>query len=108
MSKPKPRKKFRLKATIYDKKGRVLTVGENSYDKTHPLQVQMAKKYGRPGQIFLHAEMAALVRLKRHHTAHKIYIERYSEHGEPLIAKPCPVCEGALREAGIEIIEYTN
>lgn len=24
-------------ATVYDKRGRVLTTGENSYDKTHPL-----------------------------------------------------------------------
>jgi tRNA(Arg) A34 adenosine deaminase TadA len=103
----KPRKKYRLKATIYDKKGKVLSVGENSYYKTHPFHVRMAHKYGRDGQIFLHAETAALVKLKRHHCPHRIYIERYSENGEPLLAKPCPVCEGALKEAGIKIIEHT-
>jgi len=101
------RKKYKLKATIYDKKGRVLAVGENSYYKTHPFHVRMAEKYGRPGQIYLHAETAALVKLRKHHCPHRIVVERYSKHGEPLVAEPCPVCKGALDEVGIEVIEYT-
>lgn len=100
-------KKYDLKATIYDKRGRVLSVGENSYWKTHPLQVKMAKQHGREDQIFLHAEIAALVKLKDWSRAHKIKVERYGKNGKPLIAKPCPICQAALDRAGISIIEHT-
>lgn len=103
----KPRRQFKLKATIYNKKGHVISTGENSYSKTHPLQGKIAKEAGRPDAIFLHAEIAALVKLKDWNKAHKIFIERYSEDGKPLPAKPCEVCTIALQKAGIEIVEHT-
>lgn len=101
------RKKYSLTATIYNKKGRVISTGENSYWKTHPLQVEMAEKHGRKDQIFLHAEIAALVRLKDWSKAYKIKVERYGKDGRPLIAKPCPLCQAALEKAGIQVIEHT-
>ena len=103
----KSRKKYKLKATIYDKRGRVLSSGENSYEKTHPLQVKLAHKNGRPDAIFLHAEIAALVRLKDWRKAHKIYIERYDENGNPRLAKPCKICQAAIEMAGIINVEHT-
>jgi len=101
------RKQYKLIATIYDKKGRKLSQGENSYQKTHPYQTKLAKKAGRPGAIFLHAEIQALVRLKNKDKAHKIVIERYDSKGNPILAKPCEICSLALKEAGIGIIEHT-
>ena len=101
------RKQFSLKATIYDKRGRAISVGENSYYKTHPLQVKMAKEAGREDAIYLHAEIAALVKLKDWSRAHRIKVERYSSKGDPLIAKPCEVCQVALDKAGIKIVEHT-
>lgn len=102
------RRQFKLKATIYDKRGRVLSRGENSYRKTHPLQIKIAEEAGRPDAIFLHAEIHALVRLKdKIEQAHRIYIERYANNGDPLPAKPCEICTLALEKAGIEIVEYT-
>lgn len=100
-------KKYTVNATIYNKRGRVLATGQNSYRKTHPLQTKMSKLYGNGEQIFLHAEIHALVRLKDWSKAHKIRVERYEEDGTPALAKPCKVCAAALRKAGIEIIEYT-
>ena len=100
------RRKFYLKATIYDKRGRKLSEGHNSYWKTHPFQVKMAKEVGREDAIYLHAEIAALVKLKDWSKAHRIMIERYSKDGEPLIAKPCNVCQAALEKAGINVIEH--
>ena len=102
-----PRKQFHLTATIYNKRGHVISRGENSYWKTHPMQVHLAKKAGREDAIFLHAEIAALVRLKDWSKAHRIKIERYAEDGTPLLAKPCEICERALEKAGIKIIEHT-
>ena len=97
-----------LIATIFDKKGRVVSVGKNSYFKSHPLQYRFAKSAGRPDAIFLHAEIHALSKLKNNsHKAHSIKIERYGKNGEPLLAKPCEICEKALEEFGIKKIEYT-
>lgn len=104
---PRSRKKYSLTATIYDKRGRVLSTGRNSYWKTHPLQGEMSKLYGNGDQIFLHAEIHALVKLKDWSKAHKIKVERYEEDGTPALAKPCEVCAGALRKAGIEVVEHT-
>jgi deoxycytidylate deaminase len=103
----KARKKYSLTATIYNKRGHVISRGENSYWKTHPMQVKTAKEVGREDAIFLHAEIAALVRLKDWSKAHRIKIERYAEDGTPLLAKPCQICERALEKAGIQIIEHT-
>jgi len=102
------RRQFNLQATIYDKRGKVLAVGNNSYSKTHPLQIHTAREAGRPDAMFLHAEIHAITRLKQNaDRAYKIYIERYSKDGYPLPAKPCEICTLALQNAGIEIVEYT-
>lgn len=103
----KLRRKFDIKATIYDKRGRVLSVGLNSYMKSHPFQGELAKKAGRPEAIYLHAEIAALVKLKDWSKAHRIHVERYDVNGNPVIAKPCPICQSALERTGIQIIEHT-
>jgi tRNA(Arg) A34 adenosine deaminase TadA len=97
-----------LIATIYSKRGRILSRGVNSYHKSHPLQHRFACAAGRPAAIFLHAEIHALTRLKDWSCAHRIVIERYSKNGDPLLAKPCEICILAIQEAGIEHIEYTE
>ena len=38
--------KHKITAIIYDKKGRVLSIGQNSYIKTHPYQAKIAKQVG--------------------------------------------------------------
>jgi len=101
------RTKFWLKATVFDKKGRVLSVGQNSYWKTHPYQVEVARRAGRPDAIYLHAEIQALVRVKDKTKAHKIVIERYDKQGNPRPAVPCEICRMAIQEAGISIVEHT-
>ena len=99
--------RYSLEATIYDKRGRVLAVGNNSYTKTHPLQVKFAEKVGKPDAIYLHAEMDALRRLKDWDKAHRIVVTRFDKNGEPAIAKPCKICKLALEHAGINHIEHT-
>ena len=107
MAKKQSRKRYSIKATIFDKRGRVLTTGLNSYSKTHPYQYRMAKASGKPEAIYLHAEMAALVRLKDWSKAHSILVERYDWQGNPVSAKPCPICQSAIDRAGINIINHT-
>ena len=96
-----------LTAVIYDKRGRVISVGQNSYVKTHPLQAKHAAEVGLPDKQFLHAEIHAIVRCKDLSKAHKIFVSRWDKKGNPMLAKPCPVCMSAIETAGIELIEHT-
>ena len=100
-------KKFSVTAVIYDKRGRVLSVGSNSYIKTHPLQADHARRAGEPYKIYLHAEVHAITRCPDISKAHRIGIFRYLEDGSPAEARPCPICCSAIAATGIKIIEHT-
>lgn len=80
----KARAKQNLTAVIYDRKGRVLSIGQNSYIKTHPLQAKHANKVGLPDKHYLHAEVHAIVKCKDLSKAHKIFISRFGKEGQPL------------------------
>ena len=103
----KARAKQSMTAVIYDRKGRVLSIGQNSYIKTHPLQAKHANMVGLPDKHYLHAEVHAIVKCKDLSKAHKIFISRFGKEGQPLLAKPCPVCQSAIKAAGIEFVEHT-
>jgi tRNA(Arg) A34 adenosine deaminase TadA len=96
-----------LTAIIYDKKGNVLSIGKNSYIKTHPLQAKRAQEVGREAAVFLHAEIHAIVRCRDLEQAHRIFIARYDRNGSPRLAKPCPICQHALTFTPIKVIDYT-
>lgn len=96
-----------LTAIIYDRRGKILSIGQNSYIKTHPLQAKHAKKVGKDDAIYLHAEVHAIVRCKDLTKATKIFVSRWDKNGNPVLAKPCPVCMSAIKAAGIGKIEYT-
>lgn len=95
-----------ITAIIYDKRDRILSIGQNSYIKTHPEMARLGKIAGEPMKIYLHAEIAALVKCRGN--PHKIRIERFGKSGRPLLAKPCPICQLAIKEAGIKVVEYTH
>lgn len=99
-------KKHILKATTYDKRGRVIATAMNSFDKSHPIQSKFAKQANLSEKIYLHAEISCIIK-SRHRDIHKIKIERYSNDGSPLLAAPCPICQLAIKEAGIKFVEYT-
>ena len=96
-----------ITAIIYDKRGRPLAVGKNSYVKTHRYQAELAEKVGLPHKTYQHAEVAAIVRCKQLSRAHKIVVTRFGAKGQPQTAKPCPICQEAIRLAGIKIVEHT-
>lgn len=95
----------KITAIIYDRRGRVLSIGQNSFVKTHPTQAKFAAKVGQPYRQFLHAEIAALIKCSGR--PYKIKIERKNKAGEYRLAKPCPVCELAIKESGIKFVEYS-
>ena len=102
------KKRFSIFATIYDKRGRKLTEGTNSYTRTHPLQAKFAVQVGLDDKVFLHAEISALTKLKKGQKPYRIFVERYKENGDPGLARCCKVCEAAIKANGIKYIEYTN
>lgn len=96
-----------ITAIIYDRRGKVLSIGKNSYVKTHPLQAAHARKVGQPEKQYLHAEIHAITRLRHHERAHRILVTRYNKWGKPMLAKPCPVCLSAINSIGIRHVEHT-
>jgi len=96
-----------MTAIIYDKRGRILSIGKNSYIKTHPYQKKLACKCGFPDRIFMHAEIQAILKCKNIDKAYRIFVSRYSSDGKPKNAKPCPICTEAIKLAGIQHITYT-
>lgn len=96
-----------ITAFVYDKKGRLLSTGKNSYIKSHTLQAKAAKAVGLESKIFMHAEVASLVKVDWK-KAHKIVVTRYGKDGRPLLAKPCIICQHLIAQTNIKIIEYTT
>jgi len=104
--------KFEIKAIIYDRKGNVLSIGQNSYVKTHPLQAKYCKEAKVPHaehKGFLHAELNAILKCRDLSKAHRISIFRFGGEGggTPRLAKPCKACQLAIAATPIKIIEHT-
>jgi deoxycytidylate deaminase len=96
-----------LTAVIYDKRGRVLSIGKNNYTKSHPYQAECAAAVGLPEKIFLHAEIDAIIRCKDLTKAHSIHIFRTGKSGSYLLAKPCPACANAISKTPIKQVMHT-
>lgn len=96
-------------------KGRVLSVGWNT-TKTMPLQMEY-NKYRNFNPEFsvnsAHAEIMALDRAMKQYenidfSKCSIFCYREYQHGGGLApSKPCPACEAAIRNAGIQNVFYT-
>ncbi len=96
-----------ITAVIYDKRGRVLSVGQNSYIKTHPVQAHHAEKVGEPEKVYLHAEIHAITRCPDLSKAYRIFVTRWDRQGRAVLAAPCAVCRSAIETAGIRQISHT-
>ena len=97
-----------LTARCFDKKGRLLSIATNSYHKTHPLQKYFASKVGQPAKVYLHAEIAAIIKAGDK-PIYKIVITRFNpKTHKALNAKPCPICAEAIRAFGIEYVSFTT
>jgi deoxycytidylate deaminase len=101
-------KQHNITAFVYDKRNRLLSVGNNSYVKTHTIQARYAAKAGNPARIYLHAEIDALIKASRKGVPHKIVVIRYKANGEQALARPCDACMLAIKEYGVKIVEYST
>lgn len=97
-----------IKAFIYDRKGRVISIGQNSYTKSHPIQAKFAKHVGLDKKIYLHAEIDAIVKCPDLSKAHRIFVIRTNKKGQNLLSKPCPICMSAIGSTNIKVIEWSS
>jgi tRNA(Arg) A34 adenosine deaminase TadA len=98
--------KITVTAECFDKRGRRISWAANSYSKTHPLQAYFAKKVGHKAKIYLHAEIAAILKAGDK-LINSIVIRRLNKEGKLCLAKPCPICQEAIKAFGIKLIFYS-
>ena len=96
-----------LTAKCYDKHGTLIAKASNSYTQTHPIQAHFAKLCGKPDLIYLHAEIAALLKCGKR-KPYSIFVERFKKDGSPGLAKPCAICERAIKAWGVKYVTYTT
>lgn len=78
------------------RKNRIYSAGVNSYTKTHPTQSFYGKQAGQPKREYLHAEIAALLRAPKN--IDTLLVVRINKNGEFACAKPCEICELAIKK----------
>lgn len=101
-------KRYQIKATTFDKRGMKLSVGRNSYTKTHPLQKYFSQKAGdSEHKSCLHAELDAILK-SRGKEIYALHVERIESNGTTSMAKPCKACEEAIKAFGIVKVSYTT
>lgn len=98
--------KHTLLARCFDRKGNLLSSAVNSYTKTHPIQKYFAEQVGHEAKIYLHAEIHAIIKAGDKQID-KIVITRTGKNNQPLNAKPCPICQAAIKAYGISKVSYT-
>lgn len=95
-----------ITAIAHSAKGKVISIGHNSYVKTHPLQASLAQKCGQPQKIYLHAEIDAIIKAKGAHI-HTLKIFRIGKSGQYLNAAPCAICQSAITQFKVTHVIHT-
>ena len=99
--------KHRLTAFAFDKRGRLIAQAENNYTKSHPVQAHFAKLVGEPDKIYLHAEIAVLLKCGDV-VPHTLQVIRYYKSGKPALARPCAVCQAAIKSWGVKQVLWSD
>jgi hypothetical protein len=99
-------KKHTIFAMAFDRHGRMISTGVNSYNSSRSLQRYFASKVGMFDSVYTHAEIDCLVKAKGKQV-HKLVVQRFNRLGEPVCAKPCKICQEAIKAFGVKIVEHT-
>jgi tRNA(Arg) A34 adenosine deaminase TadA len=96
-------------ACLYDKHGRIISSGVNSFCKSHPMQEKFSG--GNPYKIFLHAEIDAVVSgLRKINdddlSGYSLAIARVCSDGIDGQAFPCDGCIDALKHYKCDAVTY--
>ena len=104
VAKSSPSKK--LVGAVLLNKNRVVTTATNLERKSHPLQAKFAERVGLKEKIFLHAEIAALVKCREE--CDTIIVARVNSQNKLRNSRPCPICSLALKQAGVSKVHYST
>lgn len=99
------KRKHKVIAKAYNRKGHCIAEATNSYTKTHTVQAKYAKRAGNENAIFLHAEIAVLIKARE--PVYRLEISRYDAKGNPVLARPCRICMEAIQEAKVKEVIHT-
>ena len=104
------RKRYSIKATALDSKGKVIATGFNDYSKSHTFQKMCSELAGESEEkIYLHAEAKVLLECKRlRKKCYTLVVERYDSEGKPRLALPCPSCQVGIKLAGVKLVKFTT
>jgi deoxycytidylate deaminase len=98
--------KFKFGAVITTKKGSVVSIGKNSYVKTHPTQSRYGARHTNEAACFIHAELSAILRAKG--KGHTLWVARVKKTGEIGMSHPCPSCMAIIKnETNLKRVIYT-
>ncbi len=94
----------KLGCVIFDKRGKVISVGHNLLNKTHPL----LRRYD--AFKTLHAEASALLFYKHpeHFKGASLLVYRETKNGKLANARPCHMCTKLIKLYGLKRVYYTN
>ena len=103
---PRIKGQQRHAAILADKRGKIVSIGFNSYTCTHPIMHKESRKLGMY-KDYLHSEVDAVLKDK-HNKGYSLYIARVGASGEPLHSAPCVVCYSVIKQKkNIKQIFYT-
>jgi tRNA(Arg) A34 adenosine deaminase TadA len=105
LARQNPLRKWRFACIITDRHGSIISQSFNSMTKSHPMQYKYACTHGNREQIFLHAEVAALVRCRK--VPYALYVARIDACNRPAMARPCEICMEAIKKAHVRYIYFT-
>jgi len=98
---------YNITAIVRNKRGIPIGIGKNSYTRTHPLMRKAMEATGKKNYSFIHAEVAALLKVKDWSKAHSIEVYRFRKDGLPALAKPCLSCQWIIGQTGIKKVFHT-
>lgn len=97
---------YKFCCVALNKKGNIIGMSYQREDKTHPIQYYYAKQTQQPYKIFLHAEIATLIKSK---DPYVLFVARVDKDGNLVTSKPCPICQLAINNTlSLKHIYYTD
>lgn len=94
------------------KKSRLLAIGQNNPEKTHPQALMLAKRFNTDTEHpYLHAETDLISRLWGKHyidNSLKMVVIRLNKHGQLRCSKPCDKCGQILEALGITKVWWSD
>lgn len=94
------------------KKSRLLAIGQNNPEKTHPQALMLARRFNTDTEHpYLHAETDMISRLWGKHYIDgslKVVVIRLNKRGELRCSKPCDKCSQILQALGIHKIWWSD